>query len=388
MTRAPEVSVRRVIWLFSELSPRSLDVLVALAATAATVVPTLWPRPAEWWVVALAFVSSAPVLWRRRAPVLVSFVTGLAMTGLVLWEKPFLPWGPLVGVYTIAALSGATVRLLAVPFIGGAVYISLVMPGEETEAYRMVGTAFVAAYALGTGTRARAAGRAERAERDLRLEQEQEAAAARERTRIARDVHDIVTHSVGLMVVQAEAGSAVLDVDPTRARTALDAVAETGRTALVQLRGLLGTLRDDGPQGPHGLTARGTERPCLAALPELVRRTRLAGLDVRLLTEGRPGKVTGETEVTAYRVVQEALTNVVRHAGARTAHVTLGWTATHLTVTVADDGGGDTGSGGGHGLTGMRERVTAGGGVLRAGTPRGGAGFVVRAELPRGVEQT
>ncbi|MEV4092832.1 sensor histidine kinase [Streptosporangium saharense] len=385
MTRAPGVNVRRVTWNpTSELSPRSLDVLVALAATAATVVPTLWPRPAEWWVVALAFVSAAPVLWRRRAPVLVSFVTGLAMTGLVLWEKPFLPWGPLVGVYTIAALSGATVRLLAVPVIGGAVYLSLVMPGEETEAYRMVGTAFVAAYALGTGTRARAAGRAERAERDLRLEQEQEAAAARERTRIARDVHDIVTHSVGLMVVQAEAGSAVLDVDPTRARTALDAVAETGRTALVQLRGLLGTLRDE---GPHGLMAR-AERPCLAALPELVRRTRLAGLDVRLLTEGRPGKVTGETEVTAYRVVQEALTNVVRHAGARTAHVTLGWTDTHLTVTVADDGGGDTGSGGGHGLTGMRERVTAGGGVLRAGTPRGGTGFVVRAELPRGVEQT
>ncbi|MER7131760.1 sensor histidine kinase [Streptosporangium saharense] len=384
MTRAPEVSVRRVVWLLYEPSPRSLDVLVALAATAATVVPTLWHRPAEWWVVALAFVSSAPVLWRRRAPVLVSFVTGLAMTGLVLWEKPFLPWGPLVGVYTIAALSGATVRLLAVPFIGGAVYLSLVMPGEETEAYRMVGTAFVAAYALGTGTRARAAGHAERAERDLRLEQEQEAAAARERTRIARDVHDIVTHSVGLMVVQAEAGSAVLDVDPTRARTALDAVAETGRTALVQLRGLLGTLRDDGPHGPMARA----ERPSLAALPELVGRTRLAGLDVRLLTEGRPGRVTGETEATAYRVVQEALTNVVRHAGARAAHVTLGWTDTHLTVTVADDGGGDTGSGGGHGLTGMRERVTAGGGVLRAGTPRGGAGFVVRAELPRGVEQT
>ncbi|WP_221460351.1 sensor histidine kinase [Streptosporangium saharense] len=370
--------MRRVAWnLTSELSPRTLDVLLALAATAATVVPTLWPRPAEWWVVALAFASSAPVLWRRRAPVLVSFLTGLAMTGLVLWEKPFLPWGPLIGVYTIAALSGATVRLLAVPFIGGTVYLSLVMPGEETEAYRMVGTAFVAAYALGTSTRARAAGRAERAERDLRLEQEQEAAAARERTRIARDVHDIVTHSVGLMVVQAEAGSAVLDVDPTRARTALDAVAETGRTALVQLRGLLGTLRDDGP-------VTRTERPSLAALPELVRRTRLAGLDVRLLTEGRPGKVAAETEVTAYRVVQEALTNVVRHAGARAALVTLGWTATHLTVTVADDGKGDTGSGGGHGLRGMRERVTAGGGVLRAGTSEDG-GFVVRAELPRGV---
>ncbi len=367
---------RRAAAATSLLPARVVDAVLAAAVTVATVAPTLFPRPAEWWVVALAAAASVPVLWRRRAPVPVSLVTGLAMTAMVLWEKPFLPWGPLLGVYTIAELSGTAVRLLAVPVIGAAVYVSLALPQEDSEVYRMVGTAFVAAYALGTGARARAAGLAERAERGRRLEQERQAAAAHERTRIARDVHDIVTHSVGLMVVQAEAGSAVLGSDPRRAQSAFDAVADTGRAALVQLRGLLNTLRQDAERP-------GTPRPGLDTLPDLVERTRRAGVAVTLEAEGAPLDVSQETAVAAYRIVQEALTNVVRHSGARTARVTLGWTSARLFIVVADDGrGAGPGEPGGHGLAGMRERVAARGGSLRAGAGGDGTGFVVQAELP------
>ncbi|MGV9307345.1 sensor histidine kinase [Nonomuraea sp. NPDC004354] len=357
-----------------------VDAVLAGAVTVATVAPTLLPTPAPWWVVLSAVASGVPLLWRRRAPVPVSVVSGLAMTAMVLWEKPFLPWGPLLGVYTVAELSGTTVRLLAAPVVGIAVYVSLAVPHEESEVYRMVGTAFVAAWALGAGARARAARLAERAERGRRVELERAAAAALERTRIARDVHDVVTHSVGLMVVQAEAGSAVLGSDPRQAQAALDAVADTGRTALVQLRGLLDTLRRD---DRHDADPPGHPPPGLDTLPGLIDRTRRAGLEVTLETGDGPHPVPRETAVAAYRIVQEALTNVIRHARARHAHVAVTCADDLLTVTVTDDGAGaGPGGPGGHGLAGMRERVAACGGTLRAGTAPGGTGFVVHAELP------
>jgi signal transduction histidine kinase len=193
------------------------------------------------------------------------------MTALVIGgHKPLLPYGPLVGVYTIAAVSAPLVRLSVLPIIGAAVYVSLVVPHDNLDAYRVVGTAFVAAYALGTSARANRAQTAELAERDHRLAQERAMAAARERTRIARDMHDIVTHSVGLMVVQAEAGPLVIRTDPARAETAFDAIADTGRSALAQLRGALGALRSDG----NGVRE---PRPGLDALPGLIERTRRVG---------------------------------------------------------------------------------------------------------------
>ncbi|WP_214326812.1 sensor histidine kinase [Nonomuraea sediminis] len=396
---------------------RRVDLAIAGAVTAATVIPVLVPSPRAWWVIGLAVLASVPVYWVRRAPIWASLVVGLAMTAMVLWEKPLLPFGPLVGLYTIAAQSTKTQRLVVVPVTAVIVTASLLVPHEDSEAWRFVGTSFVAAYALGLGTRARRARAAEMAERARRVAVERARAAAEERTRIARDVHDIVTHSVGLMVVQAEAGPVVLRSDPARAEHAFDTIAETGRAALLQLRGLIGTLR--------------AERPGLAALPQLVERIARTGLRVDLVADGEPRPVPDEVDVAAYRIVQEALTNVLRHSSAQAVRIRLAWGEV-LHVEIADDGGlvraepgghglkemrergepgtfgqrrmperaesggfglggirerGESGGfglreSGGFGLRGMRERVEACGGKFRAGA--GAGGFVVSAELPVG----
>jgi signal transduction histidine kinase len=188
-------------------------------------------------------------------------------------------------------------------------------------------------------------------------------------------MHDIVTHSVGLMVVQAEAGPLVIRTDPARAEAAFDAIADTGRGALAQLRGALGALRSDG----NGVRE---PRPGLDALPGLIERTRRAGLHVNLTSDGAPRPVTANVDVAAYRIVQEALTNVMRHADARAVQVRLRWVDTALEVEVADDGKGADGVTGGRGLVGMRERTAACGGTLQAGPGR--EGFVVAATLPVG----
>ncbi|MFC4008182.1 sensor histidine kinase [Nonomuraea purpurea] len=356
-------------WL-RDLPPRRVDLAVTVAVTAATVVPLLLPSPREWWLVTLALLASVPVYWRRVAPMATGVVVGLSMSAMVMWVKPLLPYGPLVCVYTVASLATRAQRLVAVPFIAVTAVGSLALPHEEPEVYRYMATALVAAYALGTGARARRAQAAEAEERARRLARERDAAAAHERARVARDVHDIVTHSVGLMVVQAEAGPVVLRSDPARAENAFNAIGDIGRGALAQLRGLLGTLRS------------GDEAPGLDTLPQLVERIRRTGLDVLLLREGAARPVRDEVGVVAYRVVQEALTNVLRHSRAQRVTVRLAWHDDDLSVEVTDDGGSAPRGGEGYGLVGMRERVTACGGTLRAGP--GPCGFVVSAQLPVG----
>ncbi|WP_131738815.1 sensor histidine kinase [Actinomadura roseirufa] len=357
---------------------RTLDRLLALAVTLATVVPALVAaRP--WWVVALALLASAPILWRRRAPLGTGLVVGLAMTALVVWQKPlFLPWGPLVSVYTIAALSRPLMRVLSVPILVVTVYASIAVPDEDSDVYPLLATAFTAAFALGTAEQARRAQAAEHAERARRLEQERAAAVVRERARIARDMHDIVTHSVGLMVVQAEAAPLA---GPERADEAFDRIAGVGRGALVQLRSLLDALRDVPRDVP-----RDDAQPGLATLPELVGGS---GLPVTLTVEGTAREVAPEVGVAAYRIVQEALTNVCKHAAPRSVTVGLRW-GRQLEIEISDDGRGGGPPGGpadaparaGHGLIGMRERAAACGGTLRAGP--GPDGFTVLARLPAG----
>ncbi|GIH25856.1 two-component sensor histidine kinase [Acrocarpospora phusangensis] len=346
---------------------RALDGALAVGVTLATLGPLLLPDPKPWWIIGLGLAASAPVWWRRRAPLLVAVVVGAAMSIMVMWEKPFLPFGPLLAVYTIADLSPTWKRLAAIPAIVAAVGASLVLPGENAETFRLMGTAFVAAYALGTSVRASRSRAAELAERARRREQEQIAGVAEERTRIARDMHDIVTHSVGLMVVQAEAGPVVVRSDPDKAEAAFAAIADTGRSALTELRGLLTALRSPGEP---------LSQPRLANLPALLERS---GLDVESGTTGNPRPVAESVEAAVYRIVQEALTNVRKHAGVHAARVTLTWRET-LTVEIADDGRGPAG-GTGYGLAGMRERAAACGGTLSAGPGRDG-GFSVKAAFP------
>jgi signal transduction histidine kinase len=216
-------------------------------------------------------------------------------------------------------------------------------------------------------------------ERARRLEAEHEAAAANERARLARELHDIVSHNVGMIAVQATAGDVVFDDDPEQARAALRAIENGARDALAELRRLLGLLRD----GDRAAVV--APQPTLAELAELIERVRATGIDVELDVYGTPRPIDAALELSVYRVVQEALTNIVRHANATQAWATVRWLPDRLEVEVADNGGGCASpTSGGHGLVGIGERVSLLGGVLETG-PAAAGGFSVRARFPLGA---
>jgi signal transduction histidine kinase len=220
--------------------------------------------------------------------------------------------------------------------------------------------ATVAAWALGRFRATRAAW----------IDQLADRAAAEERQRIAREMHDVVAHSLAVVVSHAEAGRMVVGQQPERASGILDTIATTGREALMEMRGLLGVLGGESSTEPQ---------PGLADIDDLVERMREAGLIVRL-EEDEPGQVAPAVGLTAYRVVQEALTNVTRHAGSgAVATVSVTRTSRHLTIEVSDDGVGIQRPPG-RGLRGMRERVAAVGGTLEAGPSE--EGWRVRAMMP------
>jgi signal transduction histidine kinase len=213
-------------------------------------------------------------------------------------------------------------------------------------------------------------------QRTAQLELERVAAAAAERARIARELHDVVAHSVSVMVVQAEAAEAVFETAPDRALNALQQVQQTGRQAMVEMTRLLGLLRE------HGEEIGLAPQPGLRDLDDLVSQIRSSGLQVQVRIEGSPREVPLGVDLAAYRVLQEALTNALKHAGPACAKVLVKYERDALELEVQDDGAG-TGDGhtGGHGLVGMRERVSVFGGELLA-TPRPDGGFLVRARLP------
>ena len=203
-------------------------------------------------------------------------------------------------------------------------------------------------------------------------------AVAEERARIARELHDVVAHSVSVMVVQAQAGPRLLD-EPERLRGVFGSIEASGREALVELRRLLGILRT----GDEQLAI--DPQPGLDSLESLVEQVRKAGLRVDLRVEGEPVQLPPGIDLSAYRIVQEALTNALKHAGQAEAEVVVRYRASSLELEVVDNGSAAaatvTGSGSGHGLIGMRERVALYGGVLEAGA-RNGHGYAVRARLP------
>jgi signal transduction histidine kinase len=196
-----------------------------------------------------------------------------------------------------------------------------------------------------------------------------------ERTRIARDLHDILAHAMSVITVQAGVGAHLLERDPEQARKALEVIEQTGRGALGEMRRLLRVLRaDDLPTEPQ---------PGLASLDRLAAQATAAGVPVELQVEGPARPLPAGLEVSAYRIAQEALTNTIKHAGPARAEVRIVYGPDALTVVVADDGRGagfEPGPGG-HGIAGMRERVTVYDGDLDAG-PHPGGGFRVRARLP------
>ena len=221
----------------------------------------------------------------------------------------------------------------------------------------------------------------ELAAQEARLEADRIAAAAdravaEERQRIARELHDVVAHSVSVMTVQAGAVRRLLLPEQERERIALEAVEATGREALTEMRRLVGLLRQQGAMPEFA------PQPSMRAVDVLVGTVREAGLPVELAVEGEPTELPPGVDLSAYRVIQEALTNALKYAGPANAWVTVRWKERELELEVANDGRSEPGGdGGGHGLDGLRERVALVGGSIESG-PRNGGGFVVKAHLP------
>jgi signal transduction histidine kinase len=357
---------------------RALDVALTLAVAVASSVPFLTARPGQ--VTALGLLLNigtiVPLLWRRRGPFEVMVAVGVAATLVSLYHRPGqnLQYGGLVAIYTVASLGRRRWQRLGVLVVIVVTFppASLLLKHNDLSEFMFTFLLPLAAFLLGSLERSHREHAETLRERADQLERERIAEAARaaaeERARVARDMHDILAHAVSLMVVQAEAGPVVVRSDPARAEQAFGAIADAGRDAMVQLRWMLGVLKaDEGQRLPQ---------PTLAQLPELVRGT--AELEVT----GKPRPVPPDTEVAVYRIVQEALTNTVKHAAARHVGVLLDWSFDQLHVTVTDDGRGKApGTAGGHGLIGIRERAAACGGTAEAG-PRPGGGFEVRARLP------
>jgi signal transduction histidine kinase len=244
---------------------------------------------------------------------------------------------------------------------------------------------FAIAWVIGDNLRTRRAYLAELEARADRLEREREEKAERavieERTRIARELHDVIAHNVSVMVVQASAGEELFDSDPERARESLSAVASTGRAALAELRRLLGVIRaeEDRDNGPAY-----APQPGIEYLDDLVSQVRETGLTVELSVLGEPRELPEGVGLCAYRIVQEALTNTIKHAAASEAKISVRYVQDALELHVLDDGRRAPASNGedsGHGLIGMRERVALFGGELNARS-RPDRGYEVRARIP------
>jgi len=342
-----------------------------------------------WVSAAMVGVGSMALLGRRRAPLAAMAVVGLAfamhVAGLAaVGRDPDPPESvALLAIWVVSAYSVGAHATTAKALLGAAIAAALpVVYAAASDAVELepVNVLFVLVpwFAGRALRRQRAqAARLEQLARDLATEREERARSAvqEERARIARELHDIVAHSVSVIAVQADAAEGALSRDPALAAEPLAAVKATARETLAELRRAVGVLResDARPLSP---------RPGLDQLPALIEQTRGAGLAVDLRTEGTPRPLPAGADLSAYRIVQEGLTNVRRHAGPARATVRIRYDDTAVTLEIADDGAGPTGDlTGGHGLVGIRERVALYGGSLHVG-PQPTGGFVVRAVLP------
>lgn len=407
------------------------DAVLAVAVAAASVAlfvlygpepPAAGLRAPDAAGVTLVLLACVPVALRRRWPVagLCAALAPETLLSALGYGTGVAGLAGLVMLYSVASYRGLALALGAL-LLAGALYLvgALAGPaaGMGVSDHLMAVVVLVAVWGAGRSLRLRRAYLAELQDRAARLERahaaDTRAARAEERSRIARELHDVVAHHVSVMTVQASAAGKVLASDPELAREALAAIEHTGRMAMAEMRNIVGVLRADaraelGPQ------------PGTGDLPALVAQMREAGLLTRLTVEGSAGAIPAGVDLAAYRLVQEGLTNTLRHAGAGArALVTVRHLPDELDVSVADDGrgtglngqgaaaagqgagrggqgadrGGEpAGRGGqgagrpaggppGHGLVGIRERVALYGGILSVG-PRPGGGFEVRARFP------
>jgi len=384
------------------LPPLLADGLLALGLGLLSVSSALGDRGRGANVPTLGLVLLAalvPALFiRRRLPgTSLAAVAGLQIGVIALGIAPGANFAAeLVAPYSVALYGSRRVRLIAAACAGFALIV-LALPvssGWDRGNSLALLVAGAGAWLVGEVMRNRRAGVADLAERTARLERERDLEAARaaaeERLRIARELHDVVAHNLSVVVVQAQAAQRILDRDVERARGVVVSIERTGREALDEMRRLLGVLRAGEPSGDGEAEGDGLfgPQPGLAHLGELVEQLHAAGLPVSLRVEGDERPLEAAVDLSAFRIVQEALTNALRHAGPARAEVVLRYHPRDLELTVSDDGRGGSARfdgrpvpGSGHGLVGMRERVELFGGELAAG-PRPGGGYEVRARLP------
>jgi signal transduction histidine kinase len=358
------------------LVPRRNDVLLAGALIAASQVE-VWGYGAAGGSPAAGLslgLAAAALVFRSASPVL---TTALVALGLFLCARyagePFSATSVLtftIGFFSIGAMPQ---RRLSVAALLAALAASAfaVHPLTVNDYLAITLSSIGLPWLFGLlWLRRRSTLREEHVRRQAAAE-----AVAAERLRLAQDLHDVVSHNVGMIAVQAGAADVLLDRDPLASRESLHAIEDGARATLLELRRLLGLLRQDDPE-PR------THPTTLAELPLLVEPVGRTGVEVALRSRGEPVPLSREVEVTAYRIVQEALTNVVAHAGPCRAVVTLSYSPESLGVEITDDGVPlKASAGGGYGLTGIRERVASVGGTVTAGArPEGG--FSVRARLP------
>ncbi|GLY85021.1 sensor histidine kinase [Actinoallomurus iriomotensis] len=338
-------------------------------------------QPLLGWALQIALL--VPLIWRRRTPFTAfSVVAALAFAqwlGGVLLSTGDV--AVLIALYSVAAHSTLRRLLVAAGIVELGVALATVQwapPGHLQKVFVLLSGMTTAAAVIGLNMRTRRAYLASVEDRAARLEKERDQqaqiVAAEERARIARDVHDIVTHSLSVMVALTDGAAYALPVAPERAAEAVSKSSEIGRQAIAEMQRVLDVLRQDAPP------AAGLRRPQpgLGQLDALLTEVRAAGLPVEFVVTGQPPAMASGAELTIYRLVQEALTNVRKHTPPGTgARVRLEYTAAHVEVEITDDGrpaaGVPAGRRTGHGIAGMRERVAVYGGRLRAGPlPDGG----------------
>ena len=366
--------------------PRPIDLAAAGVLTAATQVEfwLLAPRGVPLGAVAASFaVGTLVFAWHRTAPLtaLTIGLTGLAVVPGALGVDPAVSFGWFVTAFALLASVGYHSRrpLLALAVALFLLALSVVL--QKGWAFDDVLFAWLLATGLWLAGRAVAdrTVRAESSEHRAALAEERArwqaaAAVAEERLRIAREMHDVVAHSVSVMTLHASGVRRLLRADQVAEREALETVERTGRESLAEMHRMLGVLRGPAP-------ADDPPAPVLGRLPELLEPARSAGLQVELTVHGEVGPLPAGIELAAYRIVQEAITNVLRHAAAGRIDITLDYGPTALELTVLDDGSGAAAQRpGGHGLVGMRERAAVYGGSVEHGRRDGG--YAVHAVLP------
>jgi len=403
--------VKRLAAWATRLPPRTQDLALALALAVynvASLIPEARQLKLPYVAFLLVVLQALPLIWRRRWPVAVFVAVGIPRTiyDQLAWSFDPLPLASAIAYYTVMDRCSTRVRVVISAVLIFGIVRSQTLPGHnEPYDFFVVALQFVVAGTVGILSRTRRAylqaveTRAEQAEAER--DRQVALAAADERTRIARELHDVVAHHVSLMAVQSEAAAALLPGRPAEAAKAVDIIGHTAREALTELRRLLGVLR--GPAEVNGRAAT-APAPSISALDEVLEQVRQAGIEVNLRVEGRPSKLPPGVDLTAYRIVQEALTNIVKHSGADEAAVTVRYEPGYVTVSVADTGnravavtlgrvasrgraGSSVGGGarpaasGGFGLAGIAERVASCGGKLTVGPSEAG-GFAVTARLP------